>query len=244
MEAQVIKQLIELNHRFYQQFGEQFSATRQRLQPGVRRILESLPKNAAILDLGCGNGELVRSLWRAGFHGSYLGIDFSPIMIEKARSSAPESPAVRFLLADISESSWIERLGLETDGGKFEFVLAFAVLHHLPGEQLRLRLAREIHHQLRPGGIFMHSVWQFMNSDRLRARIQPWQSIGLNESMVDAGDFLLDWRSGGSGLRYVHHFSPDEFRVLACASGFEISQIFESDGEGGRLGLYQKWVAQ
>lgn len=244
MQAQVTQQLIDLNHSFYQQFGEQFSATRQRLQPGVRRVLETIPLDAAILDLGCGNGELVRSLWDSDFHGSYMGIDFSPVMIEKACSLAPELPGIRFHLADISQPGWIEMLATENAPDQFEFILAFAVLHHLPSEQLRVRLAREIHHLLQPGGFFLLSVWQFMNSDRLRARIQPWQAVGLDDSMVESSDYLLDWRSGGSGLRYVHHFSLDELHTLACSAGFEISQTFVSDGEGGKLGLYQKWVAQ
>jgi SAM-dependent methyltransferase len=165
-------------------------------------------------------------------------------MIEKARSSVPKLSRVRFYLADISKPNWIECLGSETEADKFEFVLAFAVLHHLPGEELRMRLVREITHLLQPGGSFFHSVWQFMNSERLRARIQPWQSAGLDESLVDTGDFLLDWRSGGLGLRYVHHFSPGELHDLARSSALNITQTFESDGEGGRLSLYQKWVAQ
>lgn len=244
MQAQVMKQLIDLNRRFYQQFGEQFSATRQRLQPGVQRVLATLPQDAAILDLGCGNGELIRRLCRAGFRGGYTGIDFSPILIEKARGSAPQSSSIRFYLADISESNWFECLGFESGSEKFDVVLAFAVLHHLPGEPLRLQLGREIHHLLQPGGIFWLSVWQFMNSARLRARIQPWHWVGLDEKQVDAGDFLLDWRRGGPGLRYVHLFSQDELLRLARGAGFEISQTFASDGEGGNLGLYQKWVAQ
>jgi hypothetical protein len=31
--------------------------------------------------------------------------------------------------------------------------------------------------------------------------------VGLSANDVDPGDYLLDWRSGGEGLRYIHHFS-------------------------------------
>ena len=58
---------------------------------------------------------------------------------------------------------------------------------------------------------------------------------------MDPGDYLLDWRSGGQGLRYVHHFSREELGALAAAYGFEVVETFESDGEGGRLGLYGVW---
>jgi hypothetical protein len=58
---------------------------------------------------------------------------------------------------------------------------------------------------------------------------------------VDPNDYLLDWRSGGEGLRYVHHFDEKELEELAAASNFQVSDTFYSDGEGGKLGLYQVW---
>jgi hypothetical protein len=58
---------------------------------------------------------------------------------------------------------------------------------------------------------------------------------------VDEGDYLLDWRAGGSGLRYVHHFSEAELKALAAASGFRVMETFHSDGRDHRLGLYQIW---
>jgi tRNA (uracil-5-)-methyltransferase TRM9 len=244
MQPAVIRQLIELNRNFYHRLGEQFSATRQRLQPGVRLVLETIPEQAGILDLGCGNGELARSLIQAGFLGVYLGVDFSPVLIGQARRAAPESDRVLFRLLDITDRNWVSQVIAEPGSQEFDFVFAFAVLHHLPGAALRLNLMQEIHDLLKPGGVFIHSVWQFMNSERLRARIQPWLSIGLEDSQVDPGDTLLDWRSGGAGLRYVHHFDPEELNTLAQSANFAILQTFASDGEGGRLSLYQKWVAK
>jgi hypothetical protein len=80
-----------------------------------------------------------------------------------------------------------------------------------------------------------------LNSEKLKARIQPWEAAAISGSEVDAGDYLLDWRSGGTGLRYVHHFDEGELHNLAEATGFEITETFYSDGEGGNLGLYQVW---
>ncbi|NJN44464.1 MAG: hypothetical protein HC806_06915 [Anaerolineae bacterium] len=80
-----------------------------------------------------------------------------------------------------------------------------------------------------------------MNSPRWRARIQPWERVGLSAEEVGLGDNLLDWRRGGEGLRYVHHFSEDELAHLAKDSDFEITDTFYSDGKEGNLGLYQVW---
>jgi hypothetical protein len=120
-------------------------------------------------------------------------------------------------------------------------VTALAVLHHIPSQELRLNILRVVNKLLREDGLFIHSNWQFLNSEKLKARIQPWGAVNLSVSEVDRGDYLLDWRSGGQGLRYVHHFDREELGELAAASGFQVIDTFYSDGETGNLGLYQIW---
>ena len=80
-----------------------------------------------------------------------------------------------------------------------------------------------------------------MNSEKLKARIQNWEKVGLSKEDVDEGDYLLDWRSGGQGLRYVHHFSASELTGLANQVEMKVEAEFLSDGENGKLGLYQDW---
>ena len=166
------------------------------------------------------------------------------VLTENARPvqpCAPQTapPATIWLQADLTAPDW----ELPLADRRFEAVLAFAVLHHLPGEALRLQVLQAARGCLLLGGTFIHSEWQFLSSPRWRERIQPWELIGMEADEVDAGDALLDWRRGGSGLRYVHHFSEDELRRLAAGSDFQVSETFYSDGEGGRLGLYQVWKA-
>lgn len=235
MNPTTLSLLLELNRGFYQTFALQFSATRQRLQPGVRRILDQVKPADNLLDLGCGNGELARQLARQKHTGIYTGLDFSPALLEQARGGVP--PHFRFLQADLSSPDWDAPL----QGDKYDAILAFAVLHHIPGMELRLQVLHKARSLLLHGGRFIHSVWQFLNSPRLQFRVQPWESIGISEDEVDSGDYLLDWRQGGRGMRYVHHFSEHELAELAVAAGFEITESFLSDGENARLGLYQVW---
>ena len=237
LKPDIIARLINLNRQFYQTFGVNFSRTRQRLQPGVMQILEELEPSANILDLGCGNGELARALVERGHRGTYTGLDFSLPLLDEAVQSISEGLEATFLQADLSIPDWDSSIPKIT----IDITLAFAVLHHLPGEQLHKQVLTKIHTLLEPEGRFIHSEWQFMNSPRLRGRVQPWETIGLTNSDVDRGDYLLDWRHGGYGLRYVHHFDKNELTTLAEETGFTILNTFFAVGEGGRLGLYQIW---
>lgn len=245
MDSATAQQLITLNRDFYEHFGADFSATRQRLQPGVTRVLGTLTGDESILDLGCGNGELARTLARRDHRGSYLGLDFSLPLLSDA-SAVPKGFSARFMEADLTKLSVISNppsgtSQLSVSSHQWTVVTCFATLHHIPSRELRLEILKTVHNLLAPDGNFILSNWQFLNSAKLRARVQPWERIGLSAADVDAGDYLLDWRRGGEGLRYVHQFSEAELTELARASGFEVMETFYSDGEGGRLGLYQIW---
>jgi SAM-dependent methyltransferase len=230
--------LIEINRDFYTRFGASFSATRHRLQPGVRRVMDGLTGDESILDLGCGNGELARELAKRAHQGPYLGVDFSPPLLRDA-GSFPEGFSAEFMEADLTQLSAISDQRFAHGG--WSVVTAFAVLHHIPSTELRLDLLKVIRRLLRADGLFIHSSWQFLNSEKLKARIQPWAAASLSGSDVEAGDYLLDWRSGGKGLRYVHHFDENELDELARASGSHVADTFYSDGDTGNLGLYQIW---
>ena len=101
MDSTVTARLIELNRDFYTHFGDSFSATRHRIQPGVRRILELLKGNESILDLGCGNGELARELAKRGHRVPYLGVDFSLPLLRDAESQ-PEGFSASFREMDLT----------------------------------------------------------------------------------------------------------------------------------------------
>ena len=238
MDSSIAARLIEINRDFYTRFGDSFSATRHRLQPGVRRALERLQGDESILDLGCGNGELARELAKRRHRGPYLGVDFSLPLLREAETQ-PEGFSAKFMQADLTQLSAIGDQRLAAGG--WSVVTAFAILHHIPSTELRLDMLRIVHQLLRDDGVFIHSNWQFLNSTKLKARIQPWEAAALPASAVDAGDYLLDWRSGGEGLRYVHHFDDKELDELANLSRFRVADTYYSDGEGGRLGLYQIW---
>ena len=251
---------MDINRRFYERHGRDFSETRRRVQPGVGRILETLHGDESILDLGCGNGGFARALSRRGQVGSYLGLDFSVPMLEEAKRFEYAFP-VHFLQADLVQltstaiqPSAATAMSMANGGHRdvttdppsmtagWTIITAFAVLHHIPGREQRLELLGRVRGWLRAEGRFIHSNWQFTHNPRRMARVQPWPSVDLTADEVDTNDFLLDWRRGGEGIRYVHQFDEPELEQLAAVSGFRVVESFCSDGADRRSSLYQVWA--
>jgi len=251
MQADIANRIIEINRTFYREHAGAFAATRRRIQPGIRSILAELAgRPGDFLDLGCGSGAVAEAWAKTGIRGSYLGLDFSEELLAEARkyTSGRVAPnlEIRFDQADLTDPGWVEKV---PQGKLFDNILAFAVIHHIPGAENRRELATRVHSLLAAGGFFILSVWQFQNSDKWKSRILPWETAGIDPSELEEGDTLLDWRhilpgeTATPGLRYIHQFSSRELSTLAKETGFSVVKEFESDGQGGRLGLYQIWRA-
>jgi SAM-dependent methyltransferase len=237
MNSTVADRLLTINREFYHHFGDQFSATRQRLQPGVRKILETIQKDDSVLDLGCGNGNFLREIFGRGHNARLLGMDFSLPLLQNAESNA----GVEYREVDLSKLSDLSTPLLIPDS--WSVITAFAVLHHIPSTEMRLNVLQTVRKLMKENGKFILSNWQFLNSPKLRSRIQSWDRVGICKGDLDEGDYLLDWRSGGEGLRYAHHFTTEELSRLADQAGMHVIDSFLSDGDGGNLGLYQTWLS-
>ena len=237
MDEKIVQRLLALNRQFYDEFADPFAESRGFEQPGLRRALDVLPATGRLLDVGCGNGRLAHVLASADRSIDYLGIDSSVRLLEIARRQAASLRSVRaeFLAADVTEPGWASLL----PAGRFQAVAVLALLHHLPGWQSRQRSVWPNSRLLLDAeGVIVVSVWQFMNEARLERKVVPWSAIGLSEEQVESGDVLLDWRRGGSGLRYCHLVSEFELAALAQAAGLVLTDVYYADGRSQKLNLF------
>jgi tRNA (uracil-5-)-methyltransferase TRM9 len=240
IDQSIKTKLLDINQSFYDRYSGSFSATRHQVQPGVHRLIQIIPPHAKVLDVGCGNGTLARALAAHGFTGAYLGADLSDGLLEQARQllKDPPSGSYTFQRIDLSNPHWSAAIPQQS----IDWLVCFAVLHHLPGHDLRLQTALACGDLLAPHGTVAISVWQWQNSQRLRKRVLPWSTVGLDSAALDDGDVLLDWRSEEEpGLRYIHTFDEASLTALADQAGFNVHESFYSDGQAGNLALYQTW---
>jgi SAM-dependent methyltransferase len=249
MKDDTVERLLALNRAFYATFAEHFAASRPVSDPALTSILPYLPRGARVLDVGCGNGRLASLLDRERPGGSYVGVDAIPELIDEARVQANRLSNTDgvFRVLDVTKPGWTEELsGMATSTPLrtgFDCAVALAVLHHIPGFALRSRVLRDIGSVIKRDGHVIISTWRFLAHERLRRKVVDWDAVGIDEGDLDPGDYLLDWKRGGRGLRYCHLVDEQEMERLAAASGLCVRETFHAGGREGDLSLFAVLMA-
>lgn len=228
MDDSLVRKLVELNTDFYVRFAAPFAASRSAPQPGFFSLLEDLPARPfSVLDVGCGNGRFGRFLHGAQRLDYYVGVDATQALLDQIVDFDGE-----LHVRDISLPDSLKELG------KFDLVVCLATLQHIPGQENRLRLLREMAAHLEPTGLLVLSNWQFLNDSRQRRKIRPWALVDIDPSQVEPNDYLLSWERGGSGIRYVAYLDEKAIEELTIAADLRIVKQFVRDGREGNLNLY------
>jgi len=108
--------------------------------------LAGISPGETVLDLGCGGGfDVFLAAARVGPAGRVIGIDMTPEMIERARSSASQAGLknVEFRLGEIEQ--------LPVEEASIDLVISNCVLNLVPDKE---KAFREIARVLKPGGRF------------------------------------------------------------------------------------------
>jgi tRNA (uracil-5-)-methyltransferase TRM9 len=236
VDTETVNRLQEINQRFYASFAQTFAESRPVSDPALVCILPYIAESARLLDVGCGNGRLAQLLDRDRPGTTYLGIDSSTDLITIARATAQglTNISASFRVADITDPEWPTSL----PEAAFDCCVCLAVLHHIPSIEFRTAAIQAIASTVCQGGTVILSAWQFVNSPRLRRKIVPWSEAGIAQGSLEQGDYLLDWKRGGRGLRYCHLIDEQEIATYAQASHLQLQHIFLSGGREGNLGLF------
>lgn len=212
MKQSTAQKILSQTKETYNSIASDFNATRGYLWPGFEKFLKYVPLGARVLDVGCGNGRLVKLF--DNHTVSYTGIDASVGQVAWARKN---HPAGRFMVGDT--------LHLPFPDGQFDAVFMIAVLHHIPSRALRKRALEEARRVLKPGGVFIMTNWDRYNLRYAGYLIRYTLLKLIGRSGLDFKDVFLPW--GNTGLtRYYHCYTSREMRRAVTTAGFSLEKMY------------------
>lgn len=123
------------------------------------------PRITSALDVGCGTGSFARRLASRADH--VLGLDLSPVMVERAGQQSGDCPNITYQVADI--------MAADLPLAGYDCIASIATLHHLPLRDVLLRLPD----LLRPGGTLLV--------------LDLFQSVTLVDYLTAAAAVPINW---------------------------------------------------
>jgi SAM-dependent methyltransferase len=158
-----------------------------------------VPREARVLDYGCGYGRLTAELAGLGY-GRVLGVDVSRTLIRRGLRERPGLPLAHH--AD---------LPLPYPEGHFDAALLFAVLTCVPDDAAQRAILAELSRLMRPGGVLYLSDMPLQPDPYHLRRYEREENgaYGVFET-PDGGVF--------------RHHPPERLRALAHDHGFTITE--------------------
>ncbi len=220
MNKDTQKELLKIVKRNYEEDAPTFDKTREKpIWPPLLGILGRIGLGSRVLDVGCGNGRILKVL--ADRRAEYVGLDQSESLIKICREKYPNC---KFAVGDILS------LG-ELPDYDFDYVFCVAVLHHLPGEDLRLQALRQLKNKIKQDGKIILTAWNMWSKKKYRRLILKFAFLKIfGRNKADFGDIFFDWKAPNSLMsrRYYHAFTGRGLKKTIKKSGLKI-ESFEKD---------------
>ncbi|MFC1623214.1 class I SAM-dependent methyltransferase, partial [Patescibacteria group bacterium] len=153
MKKDLVKKILSETEVGYDLISEKFSQTRNRFWGELGYIKDFVKDGDSVLDYGCGNGRLLDLLGDKDIE--YTGADTSGKLIEFARKKYENREFVK-----LNPSQEIIPFSDEY----FNSVYSIAVFHHIPSNELRLKLAKELFRVTKKDGKIIVTAWNLWQS--------------------------------------------------------------------------------
>jgi SAM-dependent methyltransferase len=207
----------EISRAFYAQLGAEGLANRTRPEWDatiVAAVVEMLPQNARVLDVGCGYGRIALPLARAGYEVE--GLDLSENLVEAARrAAAAEGLQIAFTVCSMSD--------LPYRPASFDVAIClWSAFHELLDGDEQTRTISEMWRVLRPGGFAL--IEGPLYEEPTEAEIQTGARRGP--------DHRIAW-GAVEGILNPHYLHDERsFRRICEAAGVSRFEVFERDWAG------------
>lgn len=200
-------------HEVYEKIALHFSSTRYKAWPIVHNFLQSLPPGSVGLDVGCGNGKYLR----VNKDVFIVGSDRSTNLVKIAAQNKPHA-------AVVADNLSLPHGGTAARGGRFDFAISIAVIHHLSSPQRRVEAIRSVLECLNREGKLLIYVWALEQKSSRR---------GWDEG--DEQDIMVPWvmKTGKKDLGNGQFAEPKETTFQRYYHLFRSGELEENIRDAG-----------
>jgi SAM-dependent methyltransferase len=181
----------------------------------VRRLLETCPADAQILDAPCGTGRYFALVRESGRR--VVGADQSAGMLAQAEARG---------LASRLEHVGLQELPFQAE---FDGAMTIDAMENVPPEEWPLVLAN-LHRAIRPGGHLYLTVEE-ADDARIEAGFAHTRELGLP---AVRGEVIEDYAAG-------YHYYPERAQVMAWFDGEGLETVAEGFDQEDGWG-YRHWL--
>ena len=165
----------------------------------IRRYLQPhLFPGAEVLSVGCGPGNILRSVSASHRNVTATGIDLSPVRVRQASEANYRNPRVRFFCGDVRQ--------MQFASGSIDVVYARMLLQYVPDKETAVA---EMVRVCKPGGVVLlqdldgQLVWHYPEEALMQETID-----GVMKSLAESGfdPFVgrkLFWLARNAGLENI-----------------------------------------
>ena len=244
MTNATVTALNKLNHDFYARISKYWNNKDEYAWIGWQTLLPifiahfTMYQNIRVLDIGCGSGRFATFLdthLGSDFEIQYVGIDTDIAFLNTGRESKlTKLEKFEFIQQDVLLPNWTDIL----DNQKFDLIVFFGVLHHIPSDDFRHRLVTQAANLLADSGLVVFTSWRFLDKPRLLKRVIDLDSVlgwhllrclGIDQRELQQSDYILDWVKYEYGLRYAHYLDQTEAGLIAKKANLQILTHFIDD---------------
>ncbi|HDM67078.1 MAG TPA: class I SAM-dependent methyltransferase [Thermoplasmatales archaeon] len=190
-----------------------FDKTRRKPWNICLEFIESLPSDATIVDLGCGNGRHLIPC--SGHCREVIGLDISRNLLRIIRERTKGKSNIHLIHGDLRS--------LPFEDNVFDAALYIASLHNIKGRGDRIKTLKEMYRILRENGVGLISVWSRWQ-DRYRRIFL--KKIFIRRRGEEFGDTIIYWKQSGLNIpRFYHLYSKREFLSDVEEAGFKVDKV-------------------
>lgn len=199
----------------YDLIAKEWDLSRNRASKLKTNLISEIKEGDKVLDVGCGNALMLPFILDKGAY--YAGIDISEKLIKIASEKYTEEIKQGKAELVIGRAD-----NLPFKDNEFDFVISFAVFHHIPSEELQEKFFQEIKRVSKPNAKIKIIVWNLL-SDWANKRFNIEGQLAGKKS----GDVIIPWKATQGKIvnRFVHQFSKEELLSFTKDTGFKNIKI-------------------